>query len=242
MKKHVGRARFVVAWLVGGTALAAAFAACGKSSATTRALLAEGCALDSDCDEPLVCVFGSCHVACAKSLDCPDGSRCVSGPRPSNVCESIAQSTCVRNSDCPGVEVCAVDGHCRDACVTERDCLPNQTCVHTSCADLSELVDGSLAAATDADLGPTACVYDSDCPGALLCLAGTCTVQCVTAKDCRGAPCVDGGCVVDGGAPADGADDASDADGANDANRADAASDAAGADAGDAADGDAGDA
>src|SRR3954466_6575292 len=46
--------------------------------------LAKGCALQSDCRDPLVCVFQLCHDECHKTSDCTDkygddsGARCVS--------------------------------------------------------------------------------------------------------------------------------------------------------------------
>src|SRR4051812_31179986 len=39
--------------------------------------IAEPCVLNSDCDSPLVCVFGECHVQCLTSVDCAAGQACV---------------------------------------------------------------------------------------------------------------------------------------------------------------------
>jgi hypothetical protein len=175
-----------VAAVVGFAGLTIAVACTSSSSdALTRAELAEGCLLNSDCTSPLVCAFKTCHIACQSSRDCqpvPD-TRCVESDKPFHVCLNTAETSCVRNSDCPGAEICGVDLQCRDQCVTDRDCLDGQTCAGGVCADEDELEGGGLPDRLDAGSVPT-CVHASDCPGVYVCIHGSCGVECVTAKDC----------------------------------------------------------
>ncbi|HET7544964.1 MAG TPA: hypothetical protein VFK05_34095 [Polyangiaceae bacterium] len=113
-------------------------AACG-SNEVTRGKLASGCLLSSECDEPLVCTFGRCHVVCNTTVDCSHGERCVVAAS-GNVCQLSQESGCIRTSDCREPLVCAVDGQCRNACVTERDCSPGQLCAKSgSCAEPTEV-------------------------------------------------------------------------------------------------------
>src|SRR5690349_11781952 len=76
------------------------------------ARLNEGCLLDSDCTDPFVCVFRRCHKQCESTKDCSDGERCVLGEQTTHVCQS--HIPCSYNSQCPGAQVCGVDGKCRD--------------------------------------------------------------------------------------------------------------------------------
>jgi hypothetical protein len=47
------------------------------SSSVTPAKLTEGCAINSDCDSPLVCAFQVCHQQCTSARDCPKSELCV---------------------------------------------------------------------------------------------------------------------------------------------------------------------
>lgn len=176
-------------WVAAGLAVAAVVAgvaACSSSSnALTRAELAQGCVLDSDCTSPDVCAFQTCHVACETSADCQPvpGTRCVESDKPANVCLNPAESSCVRNSGCPGTEICGVDLQCRDVCVNDRDCLDDETCVGGVCALPAELTDGTLPDKVDSGAMAT-CVHASDCPASLVCVGGACAPECVTTKDC----------------------------------------------------------
>ena len=148
--------------------------------------LKDGCALTSECKDPLVCAFKKCHVECKSSKDCPANARCVEAAKPYFVCQLEEDALCVRNSDCAGDQVCSRDGQCRDQCASTRDCLPDQTCVDSVCADARELdAQGALPVAngTTAPEG-VACVRASDCPGDLVCKNGVCTAECVEDKDC----------------------------------------------------------
>ncbi|HEX7599006.1 MAG TPA: hypothetical protein VF518_12380, partial [Polyangia bacterium] len=50
-------------------------AAC--SGGNKKLQLAGSCSLNSECTNPLVCKFGSCHTACTQTRDCLSGERCV---------------------------------------------------------------------------------------------------------------------------------------------------------------------
>lgn len=157
----------------------------GCADETPLRELREGCALTSECRDPLVCAFKKCHVECKSSKDCPDKARCVEAEKPNYVCQFDEDSTCIRNSDCSGDQVCSRDGQCRDECSTARDCLPDQTCVESVCADARELsAEGSLPVTPNATPEGIGCLRASDCPGDLVCKVGVCTSECVNDKDC----------------------------------------------------------
>ena len=168
-----------------GISFCIGLAACGVDAETVLAALGQGCALNSDCDQGLVCTFQVCHQACATSEDCPLGDdgkagRCVV-EKPTSFCLLEAESRCSLHSDCVGDLVCGNDGRCRNACASERDCLQGQECAAGACVEPAEL-DGSgqlpLAAGQSA-LGKV-CSFNSDCPGAesLTCRAGLCESPC----------------------------------------------------------------
>jgi hypothetical protein len=143
--------------------------------------LAKGCALKSDCRDPLVCVFQLCHDECHKTSDCTDkygddsGARCVSsgetgaagggGMSSSGTVDGVCtfpkkvvdanhgtpgiDTSCQKNSDCPGAEHCAEDHQCRDGCESDGDCLGTQQCTLSGvCAEPSEVSMGHLTGAT----------------------------------------------------------------------------------------------
>jgi hypothetical protein len=102
------------------------------------ASIGQHCSLNSDCDSPLICVFTVCHEACATSVDCPMGERCVpsgSGdagdPSPDggedHVCQLPAESTCAV-SPCNSGEVCGADKECRAPCTMSGTCVGGDTC------------------------------------------------------------------------------------------------------------------
>lgn len=158
----------------------------GCADETPLRELKEGCSLTSECRDPLVCAFKKCHVECKSSKDCPNNQRCVEAEKPYYVCQFEEDSACVRNSDCSGDQVCSRDGQCRDQCASSRDCLPDQTCVESVCADQRELNEtGQLPVAQqEQKVEGVGCLRASDCTGDLVCKLGVCTVECVNDKDC----------------------------------------------------------
>jgi alpha-tubulin suppressor-like RCC1 family protein len=50
---------------------------------------APSCKTDKDCDNPLVCVSGHCHLVCRQSRDCSAGQVCVPSPSGQGVCEPL---------------------------------------------------------------------------------------------------------------------------------------------------------
>jgi hypothetical protein len=78
--------------------------------------LAQDCAINSDCQSPLICAFGRCHEQCAESRDCPTGQRCVRTGSGVNVCQLTDESSCASYTDCKGEQICATDAQCRDDC------------------------------------------------------------------------------------------------------------------------------
>ncbi len=118
--------------------------------------LGVGCALNSDCGKPLVCVFTYCHSQCTEDRDCPSSERCVHG-LDSGVCQLPQETACVpQTSSCAGSQICGVDNECRDPCVTKDQCTSGQVCVNGGqCASVLASKDalddaGQLIPAPDA--------------------------------------------------------------------------------------------
>jgi hypothetical protein len=130
----------------------------------------KACTLNSDCNNPLACSFGRCHVQCVVTTDCPAGQRCLKGAM-GNVCQLPEEQKCGLNSQCPAGLACAKDLACRNECLEDRDCgSKTQKCVLPDrvCAEPSELDGtGHLTAASDggvspgADAGPEAGAVDA---------------------------------------------------------------------------------
>lgn len=192
-------------------ALLCLLVACGDDTNPTaeaerRAQLSEGCVLNSDCSQdpsPLICGFRRCHVECNSSVDCartPSGDqlRCMLSDKPTHVCQLDDEVKCTFNSDCPGDQVCGVDGECRDQCITERDCVKGQLCVRGTCAEPAELVNGDLLPAGQSSAAGQPCSYSSDCEEPLVCRAqGFCGLECKGDRDCAaGSSCTGSRCVA----------------------------------------------
>jgi len=160
---------FAVTWFPRSVLLLGlgAASACGSDDPTVEsvgATLADGCSINSDCNDPLVCAFRKCHNACTATRDCPAGARCVASERPYRVCQLPTEVTCAYNSECPTSQVCGIDKKCRDQCTSDRDCVPEQVCSVGACADVVELtVDGGLPPAVGVNTSGVRCVYNSDC-------------------------------------------------------------------------------
>jgi hypothetical protein len=127
-----------VSWtpLAFGAAVVAALSggSCSSSKAQAVVGLAQGCSLNSDCDDPLICVFGYCHQACTQTRDCPPGEQCVASGN-FEVC-TLPTETCVDGGACPTGLTCGADKACHDACTTSQDCLvAGQYCSGGSCLD-----------------------------------------------------------------------------------------------------------
>lgn len=180
------------------------------------ATLLEGCLINSDCQAPFVCVFRKCHKQCETTRDCDDGTRCVVGESGLNVCQP--DTPCSYNSQCPGSQVCAIDGECRDQCAADRDCVAEQVCVTGVCADTEELDQGELPVV---DAGPAdgrPCSYNSECELPLACINGLCKIECFQDRDCTyGLVCYLNRCSLPSAVPDGGAADASSGTGGVDA-------------------------
>ncbi|HVU02629.1 MAG TPA: hypothetical protein VHE30_12795 [Polyangiaceae bacterium] len=87
----------------------------------------ETCVLNSDCADPLSCVFGKCHAQCVEARDCPANARCIQS-NGAGVCVLETDTGCTYNADCPSSLSCAPDGLCRNQCQSDRDCLVNEGC------------------------------------------------------------------------------------------------------------------
>jgi hypothetical protein len=94
------------------------------------------CLLNSDCNNPLSCVYGKCHEGCRSSTDCTGGAECTK-VQGLGVCLLPEESACtIANPVCNTSLACAVDLRCRSACTAAAtDCMGSQLCVQGYCAD-----------------------------------------------------------------------------------------------------------
>ena len=124
--------------------IALALCAAGCVTRDEPGVLSDGCLINSDCADPLVCAFRRCHTQCDTVRDCPAGLECVPADRPFNVC-LLADETC-RTQPCPAGLVCGADLLCRAPCSgdpgSNASCLAEQQCVNGGvCASGVFIVD-----------------------------------------------------------------------------------------------------
>ena len=126
-------------WILG--AVGAACSSDPDEERTRLAELSEGCVINSDCKNPLACVFRKCHEQCTDSRDCPTGLLCVATDVEGfRVCQLPNETKCYETQDCPGKQVCAPDGRCRDFCAVLDDCGSGQVCANQgACAEPEEV-------------------------------------------------------------------------------------------------------
>jgi hypothetical protein len=129
--------------------------ACSSDTAEEQrrlAELSEGCIINSDCKNPLACVFRKCHEQCTDSRDCPTGQLCVASDTEGlRVCQLPAETKCLESQDCPGKQVCGPDHRCRDYCVGTTECGPGQVCAaQGACAEPEEVDENNELPVADA--------------------------------------------------------------------------------------------
>lgn len=137
------------------------------------------CQLTSECAAPLVCRLERCRRECATTRDCPIGSNCVFDERGFGGCQTLPETECERNSQCPSPLVCRF-GQCTNECMTHEDCPAGAACLNepdgNACVDRFEM----------------GCQITSECPEPLVCAVDErCRPACRTDRDCRdGRACV----------------------------------------------------
>src|SRR5262245_47020952 len=94
------------------------------------------CYIDSDCENPLSCTYGKCHMACREDGDCKNkGEICVFSPLPGTdggddkALKVRIDDTCAQMSACTPKLVCGRDLRCRNECEADIDCPPSYHCV-----------------------------------------------------------------------------------------------------------------
>jgi hypothetical protein len=123
---------------------------CGSSD---KPPAGKACTLNSECNNPLSCSFGKCHVACNETRDCQPGQRCIKGPT-GNVCQLDEEKRCPPGTACQTPLICAIDLQCHNNCTTAAECTPGQVCAGGACAETSEVgPDGKLKAPGDGGAG-----------------------------------------------------------------------------------------
>lgn len=146
---------------------------------SSKAPAGQTCALNTDCNSPLSCIFGRCHVGCRETRDCPAGQRCARAGG-GNVCLLEEDQHCAAGKPCSDPLRCAIDLRCRNVCVATLDCLPSQICASGHCAEPAEVTpEGTLGSAGDA--GPSRmfepCISDPECGPGLICDKNRCGIE-----------------------------------------------------------------
>jgi hypothetical protein len=152
--------------------------ACGDE--LSRDPVGAQCAINGDCDAPLVCRLERCRVECATTRDC-HSTRCVLDEERIGACTVDAEDDCALDSDCPGTLVCR-SARCVNQCTPvvagmpgpSRDCAAGSLCTP---ADDGTWVCVETAAGQ--------CTFDRDCEEPLVCRSGACREECHGLRDCR---------------------------------------------------------
>jgi hypothetical protein len=154
------------------TLVVLAFAAALACSRPTLNL-GEGCQINSDCADPLGCVFGSCRRQCVVSGDCGVGLRClVTSDTLGGGCQLPDEMSCTLTSECDPRLVCQY-GTCTTACNDSRDCARGAQCMEN--AGVSACYDTAVES----------CIYNSDCDAPMICDAEQrCRLECAADRDC----------------------------------------------------------
>ena len=129
--------------------------AVGCSSSSTPPA-GKTCIVNSECNNPLACTFGKCHVACMETRDCPLGARCLKAPG-GNVCQLDEEKRCPATGACQQPLICAIDLLCHNNCTNAAtDCPTGQVCASGACAEPSEVgSDGKLKPPADGGVTAT---------------------------------------------------------------------------------------
>lgn len=122
------------AWAVGivasGAVVLGGAASCSSNTPAAVAV-GTGCTLNSDCDNPLVCIYQTCHQECASDRDCnqPVGSFCIF-QNGSGVCLTPAEQTCADSGTCKvtGTSCNSSDGQCHQNCSPTSGCATGDVC------------------------------------------------------------------------------------------------------------------
>jgi hypothetical protein len=181
---------------IAAIALMACTLACSRPSLN----LGEGCQINSDCADPLACVFGTCRRQCFSSRDCGAGLACnVSSETLGGGCQLPEEAVCTLTSECmtPGhpAWVCQY-GTCTTPCSDARDCAPGAVCITDATEPLG---------CHDTAVQP--CLYNSDCDAPMICDGDQrCRLECIVDRDCPNPRlCVGNLCELpDAGSGADG--------------------------------------
>lgn len=124
------------------------------------------------CEEPFICLYGRCRHECTSDADCSAGELCLFDPsQPGQGACSIADETCVEDSDCEDGLVCNSDNRCHPPCVDDSDCDEGFECgPEGQCQPIDE----------------TCVVDDDDCDDGLVCGSDNrCHPPCENNSDCE---------------------------------------------------------
>lgn len=191
--KTAVRREVPAAVLLAASALLALGCTSSPESARRDADAGADCFVNSDCGELLVCAFQRCHVECITTRDCDGVERCVAAREQKQVCQLEVEASCRTSADCASGLVCGPDGVCRNGCESNAQCIAEQTCVQSVCADARDLDDSGALPQTAAYV---TCQLNSDCPEGSRCAFGNCVPECRQDADCDGGQvCREGQCL-----------------------------------------------
>jgi hypothetical protein len=154
----------------------------------------EGCSINSDCVDPLVCVIDVCRRQCVDSRDCGAGLRCIvpMGSELGGGCQLPEEARCALTSDCRNPALVCQNTTCTTPCRDDRDCALGARCTMDAMG-----VAGCYEETTEL------CIDDSDCPAMEICDRDQiCRPECLSDRDCT-APrtCVAQLCELPDGGP-----------------------------------------
>ncbi len=168
--------------------------ACSSSTGTdTDGGTARECTYNSDCKDPLLCLYGSCVAQCKAKVDCSTGYDCVNG-----VCEPSGASSGSGGGE-PLPENCTngdkdvdeTDVDCGGSCAP---CESGKACGGESDCDSKNCNNGVCQAATCSDMIQNGGESDVDC-GGTACAKCDNGGECGAASDCASGICSGGKCV-----------------------------------------------
>ena len=112
---------------------------------------------------------------------------------------------CLSDLDCPGLQLCGIDGWCDSApvCIDLEDCAENRVCdqgecaeEYAICAEDTDCATGVCDPLLHVCISAAPCEVDGDCAGESVCLEGAC-VACTQDEQCSGELtfCIDNLCI-----------------------------------------------
>ncbi|MEE2787121.1 MAG: hypothetical protein VX589_07250 [Myxococcota bacterium] len=165
--------------------------------ATGRCVIPGACVDSADCSGGQNCVGGRCQepLICNTDEDCLDARTCQNGR-----CETV----CVDKDDCPGRQLCGVEGLCIEdsRCDDDTDCVGRRRChpnlgVCTEICPFGNCPNGALVCDETTQIcgESTPCLDNTNCIGERICRLGRCVFdECMRDIECASGYCKNFSC------------------------------------------------